>query len=294
MKKKLTPYVMLAPYFLFYLIFSLFPIIFSLGFSFTSWDGFGPITFDGLTNYLRVFTKDKFFYQSLYNTVIFMLFRTPSLIVLGLITAVIVRDHLGKLREVAQLLNFLPFITTPVAIGMIFKQMFDWKSGIINMILQTLGITPVYWLGTAWAAKAVVIFMGIWQSYGYMMVIFLAGLSTIPDELYEAAKIDGARWRHTFFRITIPLLRPIFTFVITTSVINGFRLFDEPYLLFSGDTSALGGPDRAAMTVVMRFYEVSFKQFEFGYGSAMAYCLFVITALVSYVLVRVLNRDNQS
>ena len=294
MKNKFTPYLMLTPYFFFYACFSLFPIIFSFGISFTSWDGFGSISFAGFANYIRVFTKDKFFYQSLKNTVIFMMFDTPSLIILGLITATLLKDYLKRIRESVQLINFLPFITTPVAIGMIFQQMFDRKSGIVNMFLTSIGIKPIYWLGIAWPARAVVIFMNIWHGYGYMMVLFLAGLATIPDELYEAAKIDGAKWWHSFFRITIPLLRPIFAFVITTSVINAFRLFDEPQLLFSGATYALGGPDRAAMTVVMRFYEASFRQFEFGYGSAMAYCLFIIIAIISYVLVRVLNRDNQS
>jgi ABC-type sugar transport system permease subunit len=294
MNKKLTPYLMLAPYFLLYICFGLFPIVFSFGISLTKWDGFGDISFAGLANYIRVFTQDKFFYQSLQNTVIFMLFTTPSLIVLGLVTATLLKDYFKKIREPVQLINFLPFVTTPVAIGMIFQQMFDRKSGIINMMLALAGVEPIYWLGTAWSARAVVIFMDIWHGYGYMMVIFLSGLATIPDELYEAAKIDGAKWRHSFFRITIPMLRPIFAFVITTSVINGFRLFDEPQLLFSSAFMALGGPDRAAMTVVMRFYEASFRQFEFGYGSAMAYCLFIIIAVVSFFLVKVLNRDNQS
>jgi ABC-type sugar transport system permease subunit len=294
MNKKLTPYFMLAPYFLLYFCFSVFPILFSLGISFTHWDGFGDISFAGLANYIRVATQDKFFYQSLKNTIIFMFFITPSLIILGLITATLLKDYFKKFREPVQLINFLPFVTTPVAIGMIFQQMFDWKSGIVNMILDTIGIEPIYWLGTAWSARAVVIFMDVWHNYGYMMVIFLSGLATIPEELYEAARIDGAKWRHSFFHITIPMLKPIFAFVITTSVINGFRLFDEPQLLFSSAFMALGGPDRAALTVVMRFYEASFRQFEFGYGSAMAYCLFIIIALVSYILVRVLNRDNQS
>jgi ABC-type sugar transport system permease subunit len=294
MNKKSTPYLMLAPYFFLYFCFSVFPILFSLGISFTYWDGFGGISFAGLANYIRVFTQDKFFYQSLKNTGIFMLFTIPSLIILGLITATLLKDYFKKFREPVQLINFLPFVTTPVAIGMIFQQLFDRKSGIVNMLLGVIGIEPIYWLGTAWSARAVVIFMDIWHGYGYMMVIFLSGLATIPDELYEAAKIDGAKWRHSFFHITVPMLRPIFAFVVTTSVINGFRLFDEPQLLFSSAFMALGGPDRAAMTVVMRFYEASFRQFEFGYGSAMAYCLFIIIALVSYFLVRVLNRDNQS
>jgi ABC-type sugar transport system permease subunit len=293
-EKKLTPYVMLAPYFILYFIFGLFPIIFSFGISLTRWDGFSDISFAGLANYIRVFTQDKFFYESLRNTVIFMLFNIPMLIFLGLIIATLLKDHLKKLREPVQLINFLPYITTPVAIGMIFQQLFERKGGVVNAFLELINLEPIYWLGEVWPARFVVIFMNVWQGYGYIMVLFLAGLSTIPDELYEAAKMDGAKWRHVFFKITIPMLRPIFTFVVTTSVINGFRLFDQPQLLFQSAFMAMGGPERAGMTVVMRFYEASFMQFEFGYGSAMAYCLFIIIAIVSYLLVKVLNRDNQS
>jgi ABC-type sugar transport system permease subunit len=294
MNKKFVPYIMLMPYFFVYLAFSFFPIIFSLIISFTRWDGFSSATFIGLTNYIRVFTKDKFFYQSLKNTVILLCFTTPSVIVLGLLTASIIKDFLTRSRSPVQLMNFLPYITTPVAIGIIFRMMFDWKSGIVNQLLALVGLPTVYWLGVPAASRAVVIFMDIWQGYGYMMVIFLSGLSTIPDELYEAARIEGAKWYHSFFRITVPLLRPIFAFVITTSVINGFRLFDQPQLLFDGSAQPLGGPDRAVLTVVMRFYEASFMSFEFGYGSALAYVLFIIIVIVSYILVRILNRDNQS
>jgi ABC-type sugar transport system permease subunit len=293
MNKKLIPYTMLAPYFLVYLSFSLFPIIFSLVISFSKWDGFSAATFVGLTNYIRVFTKDKFFYQSLQNTILILSFTTPSLIVLGLLTASFVKDFLGKTRNIVQLFNFLPYITTPVAIGIIFQMMFDWKTGIVNLLLEKAGLPAIYWLGLPTASRAVVVFMDIWRQYGYVMVIFLSGLATIPDELYEAARIDGAKWHHTFFRITIPMLRSIFVFIITTTVINGFRLFDEPQMLFTGTSQPLGGPERAVMTLVMRFYEASFVSFDFGYGSALAYVLFIIIAVVSYGIIRLLNHDNQ-
>jgi ABC-type sugar transport system permease subunit len=294
MNKKIVPYVMLTPYFLLYILFSLFPVIYSLGISFTRWDGIGKAVFVGFANYIRAFTKDKFFYQSLFNTVIILCFTTPSLIILGLITANLLKDFMGKTRNVVQLLNFLPYITTPVAIGIIFQQMFDWKSGIVNWVLGVFDLQAINWLGLPLASRTVVVFMDVWRNYGYIMVIFLSGLATIPDDLYEAAKIDGAKWHHSFFRITVPLLKPIFAFVVTTSVINGFRLFDEPQMLFSATSHPIGGPGRAILTVIMRFYETSFLNFEFGYGSALAYILFIIIALVSYFLVKVLSRDNQS
>lgn len=290
MNKKLAPYAMIAPYFALYLLFGLFPILFSLVISFTSWDGIGSIAFTGFANYIRAFTRDKFVYLSLRNTVILLLINTPLLICVGLFTATLLKDFFHRSRGAFQLINFLPYITTPVAVGIIFQLMFDWKSGVVNAMLNVFGIESIYWLGNEWASRAVVILMEVWKGYGYMMIMFLSGLSTIPDELYEAARIDGASWIQSFRRITIPMLRPIFTFVVTTSVINGFKLFDEPQLLFSGTTQPIGGPGRAVMTVVMRFYEASFVGFEYGYGSALAYCLFIIIAIASSILFKVINR----
>lgn len=289
MPRKKIPYLMIFPYFLLYIAFGLFPILFSLGVSFTSWDGIGDVIFIGLANYKRVFTQDKFFYKSLWNTIILLVISTPIQIILGLLMATFLKDFFKRTRNGLQLINFLPYITTPVAVGIIFQLMFDWKSGIINALLNLFGVESIYWLGNAWPSRIVVILMIVWKNYGYMMIMFLSGLSSIPDELYEAARIDGAKWWGCFTRITIPLLRPIFVFVITTSVINGFKLFDEPQLLFSSASQPIGGPDRAVMTVVMRFYEASFRSFEFGYGSALAYCLFLVIAGASLVLFRLVG-----
>ena len=289
MPRKKIPYLMILPYFLLYIAFGLFPILFSLGVSFTSWDGIGDVIFIGLANYKRVFTQDKFFYKSLWNTIILLVISTPIQIILGLLMATFLKDFFKRTRNGLQLINFLPYITTPVAVGIIFQLMFDWKSGIINALLNLFGVESIYWLGNAWPSRIVVILMIVWKNYGYMMIMFLSGLSSIPDELYEAARIDGAKWWGCFTRITIPLLRPIFVFVITTSVINGFKLFDEPQLLFSSASQPIGGPDSAVMTVVMRFYEASFRSFEFGYGSALAYCLFLVIAGASLVLFRLVG-----
>ena len=280
---------MLAPYFLLYLAFGLFPILFSFGISFTNWDGISKIQFTGLKNYIRVFTKDTYFYKSLWNTVILLLISAPIQIVLGVLTATFLKEFFERSRNALQLINFLPYITTPVAVGIIFQLMFEWKSGVVNAFLNLLGVDSVYWLGHAWTSRFVVIFMIVWKNYGYNMIMFLSGLSTIPEDLYEAARIDGASWWQRFRKITIPMLRPIFVFVITTSVINGFKLFDEPQLLFNGSSQPIEGPDRAVMTVIMRYYETAFRNFEFGYGSAVAYCLFLVIAIASLILFQVVN-----
>ncbi|TBL80474.1 sugar ABC transporter permease [Paenibacillus thalictri] len=281
---------MISPYFLLYAAFGLFPILFSLYISFTKWDGIGTMSWIGLKNYVRVFTGDKLFYESLYNTMLIIVVTIPLEIILGLLLATFLKDFFKRSRNVLQLINFLPYITTPVAVGIIFQILFDWKNGSVNALLIKIGFESVYWLGIPWAARVVVIVMQTWTVFGYKMVLFLSGLSTIPDELYESAKIDGARWKDAFWHITIPMLRPILVFVVTTSIITGFRLFDEPQLLFQSASQPIGGPDHAALTVVMRYYDVAFRNFDFGYGAAIAYSLFIVISIFSFLSIRIMNR----
>lgn len=290
-----NPYLFLAPFFLIFFIFNLFPVLFSLFVSFTSWDGVNKVSFVGLKNFIRLFGSDIIFYKSLFNVFLLMIIAIPLQLGTGLFLAVALKDYFNRTRGTFQLINFLPNITTPVAIGILFQILFDWQYGTINLLLKQLGILsdPVNWLGIPWNARFVVILMLWWKYYGYFMVIILAGLSTIPETLYEAAKIDGARWRDTFFRITIPMLRPILTFLVTMSIIGGFQMFDEPQVLFQGAAMPLGGPDAAALTVVMNFYDTAFQRFNFGYGASIAYGLFIIIFIFSTITLRIMNRGNE-
>ncbi|MBW7457149.1 carbohydrate ABC transporter permease [Paenibacillus sepulcri] len=292
--RKLVPYFLITPYFLLYALFSLFPIVYSLVLSFTSWDGISAKTFVGLKNYIRIFTDDPLFYKSIFNTLLIVVVTIPVEIVLGLALAVFLKDFFSRSRTTFQLINFFPYITTPVAIGIIFQIMFDWKTGTVNILLEKIGVDSVNWLGTSTPARIVVMIIVGWVGYGYKMVLFLSGLSTIPEELYESAKIDGAKWINSFYYITLPMLKPIMLFVVITSIINGFKLFDEPQLLFQSASQPIGGPDHAAMTVVMRYYEVAFKDFQFGYGSAIAYSLFIIISIFSFLTLKIMNRGEET
>ncbi len=294
-KKKYVPYLMIAPFFIIYFTFSLFPILYSLGVSFTDWGISGVSSFVGLDNYIRLF-QDKNFIKSIWNTLLFMLIALPIELLLGMFMAVFLKDFVSKTRPIFQLLNFLPYITTPVAMGMLFQLLFDYNNGTVNQILMALGIIekPVYWLGFSVTAKAVVIVLIIWRMYGYMMVMFLTGLSTIPNELYEAAKVDGSSWFHSFRTITIPLLRPIVIFVVTMSSIGGWKLFDEARLLFQGNNLPGAGPDNSILTIVMYFYNTAFNRFEFAYGSSMGYILFLIIAVFSFIFMKITNRGGET
>lgn len=284
------PTVFVAPFIICFLLFNLFPIIYSFGLSFTDWSGIGEKKFIGLGNYVRIFTKDITFLRSLGNTVYIMLLGFPLSIFLGLMLAAFL-SNLKKFRNLFQTINFLPYITTPVAIGLVFTFLFDWNTGIINRVIVTLGGTSINWLGNAKFAPLVIGFMIIWKCTGYYMALYLAGITGISEDIYEAAKIDGANAVKTFFKITVPLLKPITVFIILTSVIYALQLFDEPNLMFNvSTTSIIGGPDRSCLTMVWNFYDIAFgSTARLGYGSAIASTLFAIIVVISVVGMKFMN-----
>lgn len=286
---RVWPYLFSLPFIACYLIFHFYPILYSFYLSLHDWNGIGDKTFVGLKNYVTLLTKDPLFFKSLFNTIVIMLMSTPVMILLGMVVANLI-FHLTRGRMFFQTVNFLPYITTPVAIGFIFSFMFDWQTGILNMLLIKLGWLKegVYWLQDPWLSRMIIAIMIIWRNLGYFMAIYLAGMTAIPQDIYEAARVDGSSSFHTFVRITLPLLRNITVFLIVTSVIGGLQLFDEPKLLYGGWSAAqVGGPDNAALTVIWKFVNDSFVTgTRFGYGSAIAYTLFVVIAIFSVLSYR--------
>lgn len=282
------------PFLICYALFFIFPTIYSLFISMTDWDslaGEANRHFVGLQNYITVFTRDKLFWKSLGNTFLFMVIYIPILILAGVLIALMLYK-LNRFNRLFQTLNLLPYITTPVAIGVIFSFMFDWSTGFVNRALINMGIIDegVNWLGNPGTARFVVILLIIWKNTGYYMLIYLAGLSTIPTEISEAAKVDGANSWQVFRHITMPFLRPITSFLIVTSVISGFQLFDEPYLLFSNVMGNLGGPQRSCLTAMMYFFDKTFKSStQLGYGAAVSYGIFLIILVTSVAVARILR-----
>ncbi|WP_233531972.1 carbohydrate ABC transporter permease [Paenibacillus alkalitolerans] len=292
---KAWPYLFMAPFLLLYLAFQIYPILYSFVISFTSWDGIGEKQFIGLQNYVHVFSKDIFFWKSVGNTLLIMLMSTPATIVFGLLLAVFL-FNLPRFKSFFQTVTFIPYITTPVAIGLIFALLFDWSAGVVNTALIRTGLLQegINWLGEPLNARLVTSLMIIWKYTGYHMAIYLAGMSAIPSELYEAAKVDGSSPANTFFKITLPLLAPITMFLILTDLIGGFKMFDEPQLLFAGDGAnmSVGGPDRSVLTVVWHFYDVTFATSRFGYGSAVAFSLFLIIMAFSAVSYKLMKKED--
>ena len=280
---KLYPYLFIAPFFLIYIAFGLFPVLYSFSISLTEWNGVSESAFVGFSNYARLFTSDPLFWQSILNTVILIVIAIPLQVLMGLMMAVLLKDFFHKSRGAFQFINYTPNITTPVAVGLVFAILFDTRVGTINNILRGLGIATDYidWLGQPVTAMAVVILLLVWKYFGYMMVMFLAGLSGIPEELYEAASIDGATWWKKIINITIPMLKNTFVFLITTSLISGLQLFAEPQLLFSRAGGLVGGPEKSCLTVIWYMYDTAFTRFDYGYGAAVAYGLFLIILILS-------------
>lgn len=284
------PYLFALPFVLSYAAFQLYPVLYSFYLSLTDWNGIGEKTFIGFRNYADLLTKDPLFYKSLWNTLIMMAMFIPVTLLLGLLLAYWT-FQLTRGRKLFQTINVLPYITTPVAIGFIFSYMFDWQTGLINLVLVKLGLMQegFYWLQDPWTSRAVIAMMVVWRNLGYFMVIFMAGMTAVPQDVYEAAKVDGSTGFHTFRHITMPLLRNISVFLIVTSVIGGLQLFDEPKLLYGGWSGSVqvGGPDNTALTVIWKFVDESFiSNTRFGYASAIAYTLFVLIVFFSVISYR--------
>ena len=289
------PVVFIAPFIIFFFTFNLFPIIYSFFLSFTDWNGIGEKVFVGLDNYIRIFTKDTTFLKSLWNTLYIMVLGFPISVFLGLLIAAFL-SNLKKFRNLFQTINFLPYITTPVAIGLIFTFLFDWNTGIINRIIEFFGGEGINWLGNAKFAPVVIGIMIIWKCTGYYMALYLAGITSISTDIYEAAKVDGAGTVKTFFKITMHLLKPITIFITITSLIYALQLFDEPNLMFNvSTTSIIGGPDRSCLTMVWNFYDVAFgSTARLGYGSAVSSTLFIIIVAASLIGMRFMNRKEEN
>ncbi|MBS6196061.1 MAG: sugar ABC transporter permease [Clostridiales bacterium] len=284
------PYLFCLPFLAAYFMFSLFPMLYSLELSFFDWNGIGEKVFVGLQNYITLFTKDPLFLKSLGNTIILMLFSTPITVFLGMLVAYLLFD-IGRGKRFYQTVNFFPYITTPVAIGFIFSYLFDWQSGYINKILMWLGILdePFFWLSSETASRVIIVIMIVWRYLGYYMTIYLAAMTSMPAEVYEAAAVDGAGSFKIFTRITIPMLKNTTMFLIVTSIIGGLQMFEEPKLLFMGGWASLGngatgGPGNAALTTVWKFYNDAFNlDSKLGYGSAIAYSLFIVIIVFSVI-----------
>jgi len=262
--------------------FSLFPIVFSGFISLNDWNGYTQPIFIGLKNYAEALSDPRF-YQALENTLLLMVMIIPFQLILGFLIAVILNDRLMVLKKMFRLLNFLPYLTTPIALGVIFGILFEPNFGTVNFILQSLGLSAVNWTTEVWPARILIAMITTWRYAGYTAVLFMAGITNINTDVYEASEIDGASFWQRTFKITLPLLKPVTVFVVLSTLIGCFQIFEEPFMIFGVANKLIGGPDNAVLSGVWLFYDTAFSnQLRNGYASAIAVCLFIVIAVISF------------
>ncbi|MGB9857903.1 MAG: carbohydrate ABC transporter permease [Dictyoglomaceae bacterium] len=281
--KYIWGFLFLLPVINFYVVLVFFPIFFSFFVSFREWNMLSypwNSPFIGLRNYTNVF-QDQIFQKAFINTFTFSL----AIIFIGIPLALLIAVLLTKVRKNTfwRYVIFIPAISPPIAIGMIWMYLFDPTYGPVNLILNFLKLPELEWLASPKHAMLAVIIVGIWSSLGLNSLIFYAGLQDIPQIYYEAAKIDGANALNRFLKITLPLLKPVTLFILITNIINSWQVFDLVIGLTGQKLATPGGPANSTQVVVLYMYQTAFRFLEMGKASAMAFILFTILFVFSCI-----------
>jgi len=255
-------------------VFFFVPVVASLALSFTDFDLYAiadprNARFVGLHNYAALL-HTPVFWTALENTVYFVAVGAPLSVLVSLATALLVNARLVRFRAFFRAAYFAPFVTTLVAVAIVWRYLYQPRYGLLNAVLGTVGLGPIDWLGDPRWAMPAIILLAVWKNFGYSMLIFIAGLQRIPGELYEAAELDGAGAWARFRYVTLPLLAPTFLFVGIITAIGYFQLFAEPYVMTQG------GPLKSTLSMVLYMYEEGFRWWRLGSAAAVAVVLFVI------------------
>ncbi len=286
-----APYVFLAPFVLLFLIFGMFPLAFSLYLAFQTWEptsGLTAMTFVGLDNFAFAL-RDEWFWKSLKNTTWLALASGVPQHLVAIPLACFIHASFKRLRNGVVGAYFMPYITSTVAIAILFSSLFSTDYGLINGVIAALRELPgvgwlmpaaaIDWLNNPDALKPAIAMIVFWRYVGFNVVLYLAALQTIPADIMEAARMDGAGRLQQFWHITLPSLKPMIFFGVTLSVIGGLQLFEEPFIL----TNGRGGTDQAGMTTAIDLYRMAFDFHDFGAASAMSWLLFLLVGLLTWL-----------
>ncbi len=286
-------YLFILPFFIVMAIFIVYPILNTIYLSFTVWEGATiPPVWVGLKNYKRLVTdilQGGIFLQSIKNTWILWAFNVIPQFLGALVLAVLLTDRHNKIKgkEVFRAIYYLPNLITMASVGALFAFLLGYPKGAVNDLLVAFNILkePFYFLQNAWATRLSVSTILTWMWFGYTMIIFMAGIKAIPEELFEAARVDGASKWQTFKSITLPQLRSIMTYQVVTSIIGGLSMYDIPQVM----TNGTGAPQNSVTTMVMHIYRQGFTSYNLGYASAVAIGLFVHIFIVVFIALRFIN-----
>jgi multiple sugar transport system permease protein len=289
LRENLTGWAFAFPFVLIFVVFLLGPIVATFLMSFTDFglrDLRNPLgtNFIGLDNYTALF-GDKKFFSALFNTAYFVVVGVPLTLITGLGAAVLLDRGIKRFRTLFRVGYYLPVVTSIVAIAVVWRFVLNPDLGLVNMALGAVGIDGPDWLANPALAMPSIIVMAVWRNLGFAMVVFLAGLQTIPSSLYEAASIDGAgRWQ-AFRHVTLPLLRPTMLFIVVITTIGYLQLFEEPFVMTDG------GPLDRTLSISMYMFRQGFQFFHQGYAAAIAFVLFILVAIVAFVQFRILKPE---
>ena len=265
-------------------VFFAIPVCAAFVLSFTDFDLYsiadpGSTRFVGLKNYHDLFAS-PLFWTALRNTTFFVVIGGPLSVLTSLGAALLVNGKLVRFKPFFRSAFFAPWVTTLVAVALVWRYIYHPQYGPLDAALSALGIAPIDWLGDPRWAMPAIILLSVWKNFGYNMLVFLAGLQSIPEELYEAAALDGAAGWHRFRHITLPMLGPTFIFVGVVTMIASFQIFSEPYVMTQG------GPLKSTLTLVLFMYEEGFRWWRLGYAAAIAVVLCLLTLAGTLVQLR--------
>lgn len=286
--KKNNPWIValfLAPYLLIFFLFRFLPSIASVFISFTKWDIIGKPKFIGFDNFTRLF-QDALFLKSMVNNLYFLLIALPCLMVLSLVVAVLLNQKI-KGRNLVRSISVIPYVLIPSVVGIMWNWLYDNQNGLFNYLLRLMGKDRVLWLSTEKTALVSVAVVIIWSFLGYNMILFLAGLQGINTELYEASHIDGANRLQTFFKITLPLLKPTISLIITLTLINVVQIYDQVYVMTNG------GPNYSTLTMIQYQFITGFEQRAMGYGSTVGVAVFTVLTVLIFIKGRFFREEKE-
>ncbi len=282
-QEHISAWLYLAPALILLGIFVFYPTVRLICDSFYSWDGMGERTFVGFQNY-RTLIEDEEFWQTVKNSFVFIVGSVPTGMAISLAMALLIQKHLMG-RDIFRTIFFAPVVTSLVAAGLVFVWLLNYDFGVLNLMLEKIGLTKMPWLVDDKYAMFSVIVMTIWKDAGYNMILFLAGLNNISESYYEAARIDGAGSWQTFWKITWPLLMPTTFFILVVRIIFSFRAFEQIFAMTKG------GPVGSTTVFVYYIYEKAFRYFEMGYASTAAIALLLIVLVLTYIQFKVVKNE---
>lgn len=282
-REAIAAYIFLAPFLIFFGIFVVRAVVTAVNISFYDWQILRPARpYVGFKNYEELF-NDYVWWIAVKNTIVFTVLTVVGTTVVALTAAVAVTQNI-KGAGFFRVVLYMPTLLSVGVVGLTWVWLLSTQFGIVNYGLSFFGIKPVNWLGDESLVIPALSLTTIWWGFGFPMLIFIAGLQGIPDHLYEAARIDGANGRQIFFFITLPLLRPTILFVTVTGVISHFQVFGQPFIMTTG------GPGRGSYTVIYYLYEIAWRSFRMGYGSAVAVALAIIMATFTLIQFKLVGR----